>query len=61
MYTVPQVLLLGVVAVAMGGLLGAGEGEGSCAAEPYRSEYLKPAGTAGTPGENFGLLGKILG
>jgi len=25
-----------------------------------KAESLKPAGTAGTPGENFGLLGKIL-
>ena len=34
--------------VVRGGLLGAGEGEGSCAAPPFRAHYVK--WTGGCPG-----------
>ena len=44
----PLVLLVTLVTPSLAGLLGAGEGEGSCAAPPFRARYVKWAG--GCPG-----------
>ena len=44
----PLMLLVTVVTPSLAGLLGAGEGEGSCAAPPFRARYVKWSG--GCPG-----------